>query len=310
MKLRQLGSTDLFASEIALGTAELGLDYGIPAHGQHFRPVEGDAIRLLHEALDLGINFVDTARVYGNSEAIIGKGLIHRRADYILATKLVPLAACDLGNPILGSRIRQSIETSLRTLKTDYIDLLLVHSASLEVIRRSSELLEALRKMQRKGYVRYVGASVYEEAGGEALERGGFDCLQIAYSALDRAAEETILPSAQKKGIGIVARSVLLKGALTSRRGDLPEELSELKAAADSLEQLATAAGMLLPEMAFRYILSSDVIALCGTAHSKELHSAVEAANHGPLDPSLMEEIRKINVSDRRLLNPGNWPIL
>ena len=169
MKLRQLGSTDLFASEIALGTAELGLDYGIPAHGQHFRPVEGDAIRLLHEALDLGINFVDTARVYGNSEAIIGKGLIHRRADYILATKLVPLAACDLGNPILGSRIRQSIETSLRTLKTDYIDLLLVHSASLEVIRRSSELLEALRKMQRKGYVRYVGASVYEEAGGEAL---------------------------------------------------------------------------------------------------------------------------------------------
>jgi 1-deoxyxylulose-5-phosphate synthase len=302
-----LGNTRLRASQIALGTVELGLDYGIPADGGHLRPTEPEAIRLLNHALDLGINFIDTARAYGNSEELIGKALQHRRGEYLLATKLCPLQARDLDEPDLYQRIRASVARSLRMLQTDRIDLLMIHSAPIELIARVDPILETLHAMQRAGHVRYVGASVYGEAGSAALEHGGFDCLQIAYNALDRVSETGLLAAAATKGVGIVARSVLLKGALTSRYRDLPQSLRALKQAVEALEALAQAAGLSLPELAFRYVLGSEVIALCGTARSEELEAAVEYANRGPLAPDLKNEITKIELAEQKWLNPGNW---
>ena len=307
MKLRRLGNTQLLVSEIALGTVELGLDYGIPADGSHLRPPESEAIRLLNHALDLGINFIDTARAYGNSEELIGKALHHRRGEYLLATKLCPLQAADLDAPDLSGRIRASVEKSLRMLQTDCIDLLMIHSAPIEVIERAGAILETLQTIQQAGHVRYVGASVYGDAGFAAVQRGGFDCLQIAYNALDRVAEKELLPAAASRGVGIVARSVLLKGAITSRYRDLPRSLQALKEAVQALEALARAAGMSLPEVAFRYVLGSGVVALCGTARSEELQAAVEYASRGPLAPDLRREIAKIEIAEPLWLNPGNW---
>jgi aryl-alcohol dehydrogenase-like predicted oxidoreductase len=302
-----MGNSQLLASEIALGTVELGLDYGIPGSGSHLRPPESEAIRVLNEALDLGVNFIDTARAYGNSEELIGKALHHRRGEYLLATKLCPLQASDLHAPGLQARIRASVETSMRMLQTDRIDLLMIHSAPIEVIQEADPILETLRALQSAGYVGYVGATVYGEAGAAALRRGGFDCLQIAYNALDRAPESELLPVAARKGVGIVARSVLLKGALTSRYRDLPESLGALKDAARTMEALAAAAGMSLPELAFRYVLGSGAIALCGTARSDEIRFAVEYANRGPLAPDLRNEIAKVEIADSKWLHPGNW---
>lgn len=310
MKLRRLGKTQLLASEIALGTVELGMDYGIPTDGGNLRPTEADAIRVLNNALDLGINFVDTARAYGNSEELIGKALRHRRRDYLLATKLCPLSASDLEAPGLSGRIWESVKTSLRMLQTDYVDLLMIHSAPMEVIQRADAILETLHAIQQAGLVRYVGASVYEDAGPAALERGGFDCLQIAYNALDRMPEKALLPTAAQQGVGIIVRSVLLKGAITLRYRDLPESLSSLKDAVHALDILAQAAGISLPELAFRYVLGSDAIALCGTARSQELQSAIEYVSRGPLDADLIDEIRKIEIAERKWLNPGNWNML
>lgn len=87
MRYRQLGQTNLQVSEIALGGVEIGLDYGIPVPGEHERPPEEDAIRLLQRAVDLGVNLIDTARTYGASESLIGHSLAHRRGDYFLVTK-------------------------------------------------------------------------------------------------------------------------------------------------------------------------------------------------------------------------------
>jgi aryl-alcohol dehydrogenase-like predicted oxidoreductase len=307
MQLQRLGNTHLFASKIALGTVELGLDYGIPADRGHLRPTEPEAIKLLNYALDLGVNFIDTARAYGNSEELIGKALHHRRGEYFLATKLCPLEAKDLGEPDWDERIRGSIENSLRMLQTDHVDLLMIHSAPSELIERIDPVLETLHAMQQAGHVRYVGASVYGEAGSAAVEHGGFDCLQIAYNVLDRFSETELLPAAANKGVGIVVRSVLLKGALTSRYRDLPPKLEALKQAVQALEALAQAAGLSLPELAFRYVLGADVIALCGTARMEELRATVEYANRGPLGPDLRHEIAKIELAEQRWLNPGNW---
>jgi aryl-alcohol dehydrogenase-like predicted oxidoreductase len=307
MKLRRLGNTDLVVSEVALGTVELGLDYGIPANGAHIRPSEADAAQLLNEALDLGINFIDTARAYGNSEEIIGKALKHRRRDYLLATKISPFHMNDLDTAALRDHVDRSVEMSLSMLRTDYLDLLMIHSAPMELIQRMDLLRETLDKFKRSGKVRYLGASVYEEVGAEALRSNDFDCLQIGYNALDRRAETTILPRAAFKGVGIVARSVLLKGAITPRYHSLPPDLGPLKTAVKALEKLAHSDGMSLPELAFRYVFSSDVVALCGTARIDELRCAVEYADRGCLDSELIEQIRMIEVAEKNLLNPSNW---
>lgn len=309
MKLIPLGKTNLLVSEVGLGTVEMGMAYGIPTSQLDIRPDASETMQTLNEALDLGINFIDTARIYGNSEAIIGQALMQRRHEYFIATKLMPLDLDQLRTPGLRERVLQSVQDSLRALRTDHIDLLMIYSATEELIQEMDGLLEILNELKCKGYCRYVGASVYERAGEEALKKGGLDCLQIAYSALDRSADRKALPEAQKKGVGIVVRSVFLKGVLTFRYRDLPDDLAELRTAAERLERLAVSAGMTLPELAFRYVLGRGFVALFGTARASELYATLEYASRGPLDETLLQEIRKIDISDQRLLNPNNWSI-
>jgi 1-deoxyxylulose-5-phosphate synthase len=215
----------------------------------------------------------------------------------------------DRQTPALSKHLRDSVSTSLRMLQTDHIDLLMLHSAPVGVIEQAEEILETLRAFQQEGSVRYLGASLYETAGSAALQRDGFDCLQIAYSALDRTPEEIILPKAAERGVGIIARSVLLQGVLTSRYPNLPNNLTQLKDAALTLDKIAQAADMSLPEMAFRYVLTSGIIVLCGTARKPELQAAVGYSNRGRLNPELIARIRAVNIRDLRLLNPSNWSI-
>lgn len=307
MQHRRLGNTDLYASEIALGTVELGLNYGIAADGRHRKPEEVDAVRLLNEAVDMGVNLIDTARAYGDSEEIIGKALMHRRSEVLLATKISPLTGDDLQGPNLHSRVQDSLETSLRMLQTEYVDLLMIHSVTTETIGSCDALVEMLQQFRQKGYARYVGASVYGTAAEETLLCSGLQCLQIAYSALDRRSETITLPTAMRRGVGIVLRSVLLRGAITPLYRSLPASLAPLAEAVVQLEGLADAAGMSLPELAFRYVLSADAVALCGTSRITELQTAIQAAGKGGLGEELMHSIRCIQV-DPFLLNPSNWP--
>jgi aryl-alcohol dehydrogenase-like predicted oxidoreductase len=309
MKQRRLGNTNLVVSEIALGTVELGLDYGITTKGDHFRPSKSDAARLLNETLDLGINFIDTARAYGTSEEVIGEALKHRRKDYLLATKIGAFQIAGMDVQAVSRHIEKSVETSLTLLQTDYVDLLMLHSAPIEIIQRMEMIQGAIDRLRQNGSIRCFGASVYEEVGIPVLERDDVECLQIGYSVLDRRPEEAILPRAEDKGVGVVARSVLLKGVITPRYRDLPDDLASLKSAVTKLESLAHQAGMSLPELAFRYVLSSSVVALCGTARTDEIQSAVEYANRGPLASDLLAQIRQIEVAEPSLLNPGNWRV-
>ena len=309
MTVKALGSTSLNCSAIALGTVEIGMDYGIPSDMRSQRPDEAAATRFLNDALDLGVNFIDTAQVYGRSEELIGEALKGRRREYLLATKLTPIGAVDLNDSrLLREKVRASVANSLRLLKTDYVDVIMLHSATLAVIERAEMVLPFLRELREEGIARYIGASVYEDAGVAAVACGGFDIVQIGYSALDRSPEQAMLPLAKKRGVGVVARSVLLKGALTPRHTSLPEELLAIREAAGQLDLLARQAGISLVELAYRYVLSEDVLPLCGTAHLGELKQVFDYGQRGPLSDDLVAVIRGVQVSDRRLLHPGNWP--
>ncbi len=310
MRYRCLGRTLLQVSEIGLGTVELGLDYGIPVAGEHLRPSVEHAARLLNQALDLGVTLIDTARAYGASEEVIGLALKGRRNEYVLASKLAPIVEESQSDAELRDQVNASIVESLRMLQTDAIDLLLLHRAPVEVVRRG-RVLAAVREAQQAGTVRFIGASTYgEEEPLAVLEDGSYDVLQVAYNLADRALEERVLPLAERKGVGVVVRSVLLRGVLTHRHTLIPDQVADLRLAIARLSQIADAGGFSLPDMAYRYVLANPAVstALVGTARVEELASALDSASKGPLPPELVAAIRQVAVSDRSQLIPSNWP--
>ena len=298
MRYRTLGRTGLSVSELSFGTVEIGMDYGIAAAGDHKRPDEAEAERLLHRVLDLGINYIDTARAYGESEAVIGRILAARRKEFVLCTKVLPLES--------AKELEASVAESLRQLRTDCVDVLMIHSAPQTLIEQGATA-ENLLRLKERGWFRFLGASVYgEEAALAAIHSCVFDCLQIAYSVLDRRPEARVIPAAQAAGVGLVARSIVLKGALTHRYQYLPEPLAALKEAVRGLEPL----GASLPELAYRYVLAREIpeTALVGTANIEELEAAVAYTTRGPLPQSVIEAIHKQPLLSDNELNPGKWP--
>lgn len=300
MRRRRLGRTGLEVSEISLGTVELGLRYGIGAPDLTEIPSEKDATTLLNAALDLGVNFLDTARSYGTSERVIGKALKNRRHEYILVSKIEP-------QPQKPNRVRELVDESLRDLQSDYIDIVMIHAG--EESAPCQVTANALHDLRKDGKLRFVGYSGYGcKSAQVAIESGQFDCLQIAYSVMDRRPEKTLLEAARQNDIGIVARSVLLKGALTSRYQWLPAEAEPIRR---SVKQLVQTIGSIdaLPEFAYRYVLSHEPphSALIGTAHLSELRQCVNYLTGGSLPDAIQEAIVTIPPIDDYWLNPGNW---
>lgn len=283
------------------------MDYGLPS-ADRAAPSERDAERLLHRALDLGVTFIDTARIYGRSEEVIGRALAGRRREYVLATK-VALAAGEESGPAMRAKIDASLAASLAALRTDVLDVVMLHSASLESLRRG-EALGALDEMRRAGRLRFVGASTYgEDAALAAIDDPRCDCVQIAYNLLDRSLESRVLPRAQEKDVAVMIRSVLLKGVLTHRAATLPDSLGALKAAAAAMLAIAEEAGSDLPSLAYRFVLAHPAVstALVGTAHEAELEAALRFVDRAPLDEALLARLRAIRVDDPAQLNPSTW---
>jgi aryl-alcohol dehydrogenase-like predicted oxidoreductase len=207
--------------------------------------------------------------------------------------------------------VTSSVRQSLQALQTDVIDLMQLHSVSAEDIRRG-ELADILQDLQVAGSIRFLGATTYgEEAALAALEDGRYDCVQIAYNMLDREAETRILPLAQSKDIGVVIRSVLLKGALTHRYCHLPAELEELKSAVERILAIVATGSWSLPELAYRFVLAHPAVStvLVGTAFVEELKAAIDYGMRGALSAQLQAQVRQVAIKDRKQLNPGNWPI-
>ena len=278
MHYRSLGRTGLRVSPMCLGAMMFGA-WGNADHD--------DSIAVIHAALDAGINFIDTADVYGRgeSEEIVGKAIAGRRDEVVLATKFfAPMG--DGPNSAGGARywIMQEVENSLRRLGTDHIDLYQVHrpDPSVDV----DETLGALSDLVHQGKVRYIGSSTYPasaivEAQWTAERRGRerFVCEQPPYSILVRGIEADVLPTCQRYGMGVIPWSPLAGGwlsgkwrlgadDLTSARArrmparydlELPANQQKL-AAADALGQLADEAGISLVHLALAWVIQNPAV--------------------------------------------------
>jgi len=216
MRYRILGATGISVSEMTLGT----MMFGAMGNTDH-----DDSIRIIHKALDAGINFIDTADVYsrGESEEIVGKALKGRRENVILATKFGLPMGTDVNQQGGSARwIKRAVEDSLHRLGTDYIDLYQIHRPDYNT--DISETLSALSDLIHEGKVRAIGSSTFPaEAIVEAqwaAQRGGhhrFLTEQPMYSILTRKLEGAVLPTAQRYGIGVLTYSPLNGGWLSGR---------------------------------------------------------------------------------------------
>jgi aryl-alcohol dehydrogenase-like predicted oxidoreductase len=308
VKDRPLGRTGLTVSAVSLGTVALGVDYGIGAPGEFGRPGEDDAVRLVQSAIDRGVTLVDTAPAYGDSERIVGRAVGGHPA-VIVATKVNPAGttAVEIGRSVIAS-----IESSLRTLGRDALDIVQIHNATRAMIADGA-VTEALADARRRGLVRAIGASVYgEDAAMAVIQAGEYTVLQVALNALDQRMRQTVLPAADAAGIGVIVRSAFLKGALTPKAQWLPEPLAPLRdAAARARDLLAGGSWERLPDAAMRFCLSLPGVAsvLTGARTATELEEALAAEAAGPLDASVMRDASRLAMTDEHLLNPSYWPV-
>ena len=323
MEYRPLGRTGIHVSKLCLGTMMFGA-WGNTDHE--------DSIRIIHRALDTGINFVDTADVYsaGESEEIVGKALKDRRDDVILATKFWGPMGEDRNRRGVSRRwIITEVENSLRRLGTDWIDLYQMHRPDPEA--DIDETLGALTDLVQQGKVRYIGSSSFSAgeiveaqwtARDRRLER--FRTEQPPYSMLVRGIELDVLPTARRHGMGILTYSPLAGGWLSgswsadssptsparqrlAARFDmsLPENQRKLEA----VQQLATVAldaSVTLIELAIAFVVNHPAVtsAIIGPRTMEQLDSQLPAAD-ARLDPAILDRIDEI-VQPGVNLNPAD----
>ena len=186
METRKYGNTGMNVSTLGFGGAEIGKDVS-----------KTDVATLLNSALDAGLNVIDTAECYGDSEELIGEVLSHRRDDYYLFTKCGHAAGIE-GPDWDAKVLEQTIDRSLKRLKTDYVDVIHLHSCSEEVLRQGA-VIEVLQRAKESGKTRFIGYSGDTTDALYAIQTGVFDSLETSLNIADQEAIDLTLPEARKE---------------------------------------------------------------------------------------------------------------
>lgn len=295
-------------SRIGLGTVEIGIPYGI---GNATLPSDTEAEHILKSAVEMGITYIDTARAYGVAEERIGKSGIGKNENILIGTKFGQFLKKepDLHGAYLEKRIREDIDLSRKNLQKETLQLVQFHN-ELEDYTDYSEIIEILQKLKDEEKVEHVGVTTRgESAALAALQTEFFETIQLAYSIADQRMA-TMLPKAREHGIAIINRSVLLKGALTPNRENLPEALSPLKASTDSAQSIADTIGITLPDLAIRFAASNSAIStiLIGTIKPHHLESAIRATQQEPLPQEIITQCEQLGLTDPLQVDPAKWP--
>jgi aryl-alcohol dehydrogenase-like predicted oxidoreductase len=259
---------------------------------------EKQVIDTVHAALDCGMTFIDTAEGYRTSEALLGKALKGRRGDAFLATKLT-------GEHSMA-HMNSAIESSLLALQTDHVDLYQLHSP--HPADPIQQTMEGLLRLKEQGKIRYIGVSNFSAAQhAEALQYGHVDSSQPQYSMFVRTAEESVLPSCEAHGTGVIVHSPLAKGLLTGRyRPDhrfLPDDersvmagfqgqrFAEALSVAARLKEWAESREWSLVQLAVAWTLSHSAVTSCivGAKTPEQVLHNVEAAQWALTQDDLRE---------------------
>ncbi|WP_202080485.1 aldo/keto reductase [Caldalkalibacillus salinus] len=295
MKKNQLGQSDLYVSEIGLGCMSFE------------RESEAQGISMIHEAIDQGVNFLDTADLYerGYNETLVGQALQGKRQDVILATK-VGNRWSENGDGWYWdpskAHIKSGVKESLRRLQTDYIDLYQLHGGTID--DPIDETIEAFEELKQEGWIRYYGiSSIRPNVIKAYVKRSNIVSILTQYSILDRRPEEETLDLMHQNKISAIVRGPVAKGLLTDRwenklteKGYLDHSEHELKDVLPQLQRMASS-GRTFAQLALRYTLNHPAVAtvIPGASRLEQLQEILETAHTSPLTPAEIKAIEDIS---------------
>ena len=313
MHYRTLGKTDLSVSEIGYGTWGIGKSGWIGAKDK-------DSLVALHRAIDLGLNFIDTALAYGegHSEQLIGQIVRSRNERIYIATKVPPknkLLPAPAGVPAQeafpSSHIVECTEQSLRNLGIDTIDIQQFHVWNDEWVGQG-DWLETVQRLKEQGKIRFFGISINDHQPWNALrliETGVVDTVEVIYNIFDQSPEDELFPACRQHNIGVIVRAPLDEGGLTGRitpestfdendfrsryfRDDRKQEVYT------RVQSIAADLGIsldALPEIALRYILSNPVVStvIPGMRSARNVERNIALSDGRTLLPEQLQKLKK-----------------
>jgi aryl-alcohol dehydrogenase-like predicted oxidoreductase len=312
MRYRRLGRTGIEVSEIGYGAWGIG--------GAQWGGADDDeSIQALHRAIDLGLNFIDTALAYGEgrSERLVGQVVRERDETVHVATKVPPgnriwpaEDGAALDDVFPAGYISECAEQSLRNLQMDTVDLLQLHVWN-DDWADSDELLDEVAALRSSGKIRFFGISINDHQPSNGLrlvQSGAVDSVQVIYNVFDQSPEDELLPACREHDVGVIARVPLDEGGLTGRidadtefegddfrasyfRGDRKREVHERATAIAT--DLAIDESQ-LPEVALRFILSEPAVStvIPGMRSLRNVERNIAASDAGPLSPDERERLR------------------
>ena len=305
MELTDFGATGYRVSRLGFGMAEIGV-YELGA--------TAEAGRILGSALDAGINFLDTAECYGNSEELLGRTVSHRRDEFVLATKVGHTGPDEVGPLWTAETARKTIDRSLARLRTDYVDLLQIHAHSIDW-SEAQDVIEVALEAKRAGKTRLVGYSQENEQAEQAVESGLFDALQTSFNLVDQKARYGLFEQARARGMGIIAKRPIANAVwskvLAGDRGDgdagrPAERLQRARVMVEMGPLPGAPADPIALALGYVYAHTDAHTSIVGTrSHAHMLDNIRATEEHGALAPEVVEELH------RRFDEVGrDWPAI
>jgi len=286
------GKTGLTVGRLGLGLSEIG-------HILTMADVE-QAGKVINAALDSGVNLLDTAACYGVAEEMVGRTVSNRRDEYVLVTKAGHVAGGYEGEAWTGRTVSDSIDRSLERMKTDHLDVVLLHSCEIDVLERG-RVIRALQDAKEAGKTRFFGYSGDNEPASWAVDSGLFGVLETSYNLVDQKARNGLLQTADEKGMGIIAKRPIANAVWGvpevprpyPRIQDYGEEyfgraqemlaLGPVPGAPDDHMRLA---------LGFTFARPEVDVAIVGTLNPDHMASNLELAERGPsIDAATVEEL-------------------
>jgi aryl-alcohol dehydrogenase-like predicted oxidoreductase len=316
MKYRLLGRSGVEVSEIGVGSWAMGSDWGD-------QPVE-ESIRTIHRAIETGVNFIDTAAGYGDgrSEQVIAKALEQKgKGEVLVATKIHPVMPgawppspyCQIEERYPESYLEQSLQTRLKNLRTDCIDLLQLHTWT-RAWNQNPAALEWLQKQKKRGTVRLVGVSTPEHDQNSVIDlmrEGLVDAVQVIYNLFEQEPSAELLPVAHETGTGVIVRVAFDESSLAGRfseerefsAGDFRsryfagDRKARTAARVRRIEAILEGSGYTLREAAGRFVLDHEAVStvITGVRSPGQMEQNAALSDLEPLPLELVQPLRQFN---------------
>lgn len=297
-------------SRITLGTAQLGMDYGIT--NKAGRPSFENARKILHFAVTHGVNSFDTAPVYGESEKVIGKFLeMNPGLDVLITTKLPSLTNRKVKPSLVSKVVLSDLENSLNRLKINRVWNYLIHDYK-DIANYGEKLMDALYRLKESGKVEHIGVSVYSpEEAEEILTYPLFDTIQFPFNLFDRRfVGSGVLLKLKKRGFLTLARSIFLQGLFFLNPEDLSPQFQIARDHLLNLRSLSTETHLSIEELALGYLKKQELVdsMVIGMETLEQLEKNLKILDKVDLSNRVLEEIeRRFANVDTRIIDPRRW---